>query len=145
MNQIFGMPGIVRIDHVGIAVFDLDAAIDWYIRFFGAILINRETNKEQMVEEAVVQISGASIQLIMPIGELSPVTKFLKTKGQGLQQIAFEVSSLDIAISYALKNNVRVIFEESRMGTNGSRINFLHPKDCFGILVELVEHDRERR
>lgn len=139
MNSILGIPGLKRIDHIGVAVFELDVAIDWYTSFLGAKLVNRETNKEQMVEEATLELNGSSFQIISPIEELSPITKFLKTKGQGIQQIAFEVSNLDIAVSYALENNVRVIFEDSKIGTNGSRINFLHPKDCFGILIELVE------
>jgi methylmalonyl-CoA/ethylmalonyl-CoA epimerase len=140
MNKVFGMPGIVRIDHVGIAVYDLDAAIDWYTKFLGAKLISREKNREQMVEEATLGLSESSIQLLTPLGDLSPITKFLENRGQGIQQIAFEVSNLSVAISYALDNNIRVLFEESQVGTNGSRINFLHPKDCFGTLIELVEH-----
>jgi len=139
MNQMLGMPGIIRIDHIGIAVFDLDAAIDWYKRFLGAKLVNRETNTEQMVEEATLSLNESRFQLITPIGELSPITKFLKTRGQGLQQIAFEVSNLDDAVSYALDNQVRVIFDEPKIGTKDSKINFLHPKDCFGVLIELVE------
>ena len=139
MNKILGLPGLKKLDHIGIAVFNLDAAVDWHTRFLGAKLVNRETNKEQMVEEATLELNGSSFQLITPIGELSPITKFLKTKGQGIQQIAFEVSNLDIAVRYALENNVRVIFKGPKIGANGSRINFLHPKDCYGVLIELVE------
>jgi len=139
MNQILGMPGIVRLDHVGIAVYHLDAAIDWYTNFLGAKLISREKNRDQMVEEATLALGGSSIQLLSPLGDLSPISKFLENRGQGIQQIAFAVSDLDIAIDYAQRNNVRVIFPESRIGTNGCRINFLHPKDCLGVLIELVE------
>jgi methylmalonyl-CoA/ethylmalonyl-CoA epimerase len=139
MNQIFGMPGIIRIDHVGIAVYDLDAAIEWYTKFLGAKLKSREINTEQMVEEATLGLNDSSIQLLTPFGELSPITKFLENRGQGIQQIAFAVTDLDIAIDYALSHNVRVIFPESKKGTNGYRINFLHPKDCLGVLIELVE------
>ena len=140
MNQMFGMPGIIRIDHIGVAVFDLDAAIEWYTRFLGAKLVNREINTVQMVEEATLDLKDLKFQLITPIGELGPITKFLKTKGQGLQQIAYEVSNLDDAVNYALENDIRVIFKEPKMGTGGSKINFLHPKDCFGVLIEIVEH-----
>ena len=133
------MPGLIKIDHIGVAVFDLDEAIEWYTKFLGAKVINRESNPEQMVEEATLNLKKSTLQLVSPLGELGPISKFLKTRGQGLQQIAFEVSNLETAISYALENNVRVIFEESKIGTNGSRINFLHPKDCFGVLIELVE------
>lgn len=139
MNKAFGMPGIVRIDHVGVAVYDLDAAIDWYTKFLGAKFISREKNREQLVEEATLCLNESSIQLLTPLGELSPIEKFLENRGQGIQQIAFEVSDLDIAVDFALRNNVRVIFPESKIGTNGCRINFLHPKDCLGVLIELVE------
>jgi len=139
MNQMLGMPGIIRIDHIGIAVFDLDAAIDWHSRFLGAKLVIRETNTEQMVEEATLSLNESRFQLITPIGQLSPITKFLSSRGEGIQQIAFQVAELDTAVDYALRNNVRVIFTESKIGTNGSRINFLHPKDCLGVLIELVE------
>ena len=139
MNKALEMPGIIRIDHIGIAVFDLNAAIEWHQRFLGAKLINRETNNEQMVEEATLYLKGTNIQLITPIGELSSISKFLANRGQGVQQIAFEVSNLNLAVEHALQNNIRVIFDKSKTGTNGSQINFLHPKDCFGVLIELVE------
>ncbi len=139
MKAMSSMPGLIKIDHIGVAVFDLDAAIDWYTRFLGAKLLQRETNPEQMVEEALLIVGGLTFQLITPIGELSPINKFLSTKGQGMQQIAFKVSNLNAAVDYARENNIRVIFKESKTGTSGSRINFLHPKDCFGLLIELVE------
>jgi methylmalonyl-CoA/ethylmalonyl-CoA epimerase len=142
MMRIIGMPGVIRVDHIGIAVFDLDAGVDWYQRFLGASLIGREINLEQMVEEATLDLKGTTFQLIKPIGELSPVNKFLETRGEGLQQIALEVSNLDNSVDFALENHIRVIFEKSKNGTNGSRINFLHPKDCFGVLIELVEHPK---
>jgi methylmalonyl-CoA/ethylmalonyl-CoA epimerase len=126
MMRIIGMPGVIRVDHIGIAVFDLDAGVDWYQRFLGASL----------------DLKGTTFQLIKPIGELSPVNKFLETRGEGLQQIALEVSNLDKSVDFALENHIRVIFEKSKNGTNGSRINFLHPKDCFGVLIELVEHPK---
>jgi methylmalonyl-CoA/ethylmalonyl-CoA epimerase len=140
MNKIFGMPGIIRIDHVGIAVFDLDSAIDWHIKFLGAKLVYRETSTEQMVEEAILVLKDSTFQLITPVGELSPVTKFLRTRGQGLQQIAFQVTDLEVAVQYAKEQGVNVVFDAPKTGTGGSRINFLHPKDCFGVLIELVEH-----
>ncbi len=139
MNQIFGMPGIIRIDHVGIAVYDLDAAIDWYTKFLGAKLKFREINTEQMVEEAILNLNDSSIQLLAPLSELSPVSKFLKNKGQGLQQIAIQVVDLEIAARFAKEHGITVVFDTPRTGTGKSRINFLHPKDCFGVLIELVE------
>ena len=139
MSIMLGLPGLISIDHIGIAVFDLDAGIEWYQKFLGAKLISRETNADQMVEEASLDLRGTIFQLIKPINELSPINNFLKTRGEGLHQIAFEVSNLENSVDYAKENGIRVIFESSKIGTNGSRINFLHPKDCFGALIELVE------
>jgi len=139
MTNLKGMPGLVKIDHIGIAVFDLDAAIGWHKEVLGAKLVSRETNHEQMIEEATLQVLESSFQLITPIGELSPVTKFLNSKGQGMQQIAFRVTNLVAATNFASELGVRVIFDTPRKGTGKSLINFLHPKDCFGVLIELVE------
>ena len=133
------MPGLIRVDHIGIAVFDLDTAIDWYISVLGAKLHSREINQEQMIEEATIFLKDSTFQLISPISELSPITKFLEKRGQGLQQIAYQVSDLDAAVEYAKKQGIKVIFEVAKVGTRGSRINFLHPKDCYGVLIELVE------
>ncbi len=133
------MPGIIRVDHIGVAVFDLNAAIDWYTSFMGAELVSRETNREQMIEEAILILANSRLQLITPLDKLSTVSKFLELRGQGMQQIAFQVANLESAINYAREQGVRVIYEESRMGTDRSLINFLHPKDCFGVLIELVE------
>jgi methylmalonyl-CoA/ethylmalonyl-CoA epimerase len=139
LNNIDGMPGIIRVDHIGVAVFDLNAAIDWYTSFMGAKLLSRETNREQMIEEAILILADSRLQLISPLDELSTVSKFLESRGQGMQQIAFQVANLESAVNYAREQGVRVIYEKSRMGTERSLINFLHPKDCFGVLIELVE------
>jgi methylmalonyl-CoA/ethylmalonyl-CoA epimerase len=133
------MPGLVSIDHIGIAVHDLDKAIEWYSEFFGAILLNREFNDDQMIEEATLEVGGSNFQIITPKGELSPVKKFLTSRGQGLQQIAFQVTNLESATNFSVKMGVRVIFDSAKVGAGGSKINFLHPKDCFGVLIELVE------
>jgi methylmalonyl-CoA/ethylmalonyl-CoA epimerase len=139
MNQVFGMPGIIRMDHIGIAVYDLDIAIQWYTNFLGAELISREINKEQMVEEANLTLGAVVFQLLMPINELSKIKKFLESRGPGLQQVAFQVKNLDEATKYARNNSVRVIYDTPQIGNGNSRINFLHPKDCYGVLIELIE------
>lgn len=134
-----GMPGIIRMDHVGIAVYDLDVAIEWYTNFLGAKLMSREENKEQMVEEANLILGAVVFQLLMPINELSKIKKFLESRGPGLQQVAFQVKSLDEATKYALNNSIRVIYDTPQIGNGNSQINFLHPKDCYGVLIELIE------
>jgi methylmalonyl-CoA/ethylmalonyl-CoA epimerase len=139
MKSLTGMPGLIGIDHIGIAVFDLDKAIEWYMSTLGANVICREVNDEQMIEEATLKIGNSHIQLITPKDESSIVRKFLSSRGQGLQQMAFQVSNLEIAMQFAVDHQIRVVFKSPRIGTAGSKINFLHPKDCFGVLIELVE------
>jgi methylmalonyl-CoA/ethylmalonyl-CoA epimerase len=140
MNQILGMPGIIRIDHIGIAVFDLEESINWYESFFGCELISREKNLEQKVEEALLEFADSNIQLLTPIGDNSPIAKFLEKRGQGIQQIAIQISDIQAASDFVRSKGVRLLFEDSQMGANGSKINFLHPKDCGGVLFELVEN-----
>lgn len=139
MNKINGMPGLLKIDHIGVAVYDLDAAIEWYTKFFGAKLASREINKEQMVEEANLVLGEFVFQLLMPINELSKIRKFLESRGPGLQQVAIQVENLNEAVKYAIDNRIRVIYDTPKSGTGNSQINFLHPKDCFGVLIELIE------
>ena len=139
MKSLYGMPGIIRVDHIGVAVKDLDAAINWYSSFLGGVLLSREINTEQMIEEATLELGGTHFQIISPSGDLSPIKKFLSTRGEGIQQIAFQVANLESAIMYANEMGVHVVFDSPKIGTGGSRINFLHPRDCFGVLIELVE------
>ena len=139
MNQVIGMPGIIGIDHVGIAVYDLDDSIKWYESFFGCNFVSREINLEQNVEEAILELKEFNIQLLTPINELSPIAKFLDKRGPGIQQLALQVEDIEVATEYARKNGVRVLFSKWQVGTNNSKINFLHPKDCDGVLIELVE------
>jgi methylmalonyl-CoA/ethylmalonyl-CoA epimerase len=135
--------GITRIDHVGIAVADLDEAIDFYARVFGMSCIHVEENREQGVREAMLSVgptpAGGCLQLLAPLTPESTIAKFLDRSGPGIQQLAYTVSDVD-ATSAALRGRgVRLLYEEPRRGTAGSRINFVHPKDAGGVLVELVE------
>ena len=141
MNKVFGMPGVIRIDHVGIAVLDLDESIDWYENFLGCNFVSREINLEQKIEEAILELKGFHFQLLTPISELSPIAKFIDKKGPGIQQLALQVEDIEIATGFARKNGVRVLYNNWKAGTNNSKINFLHPKDCGGVLVELVEKE----
>lgn len=134
----------VCIDHVGLAVPDLDAAIAFHTEVFGWRVLHRETNEEQGVEEAMIgtgdQLAeNAQIQLLAPLNENSTIAKFISRSGPGMQQLAYRVRDLD-AVSATLKERgVRLLFEQPKRGTNDSRINFCHPKDTGGILLELVE------
>jgi methylmalonyl-CoA/ethylmalonyl-CoA epimerase len=138
-KELSGIPGILGIDHIGIAVADLDVAISYYQTHFGAHLLHRETNTGQRVHEAMVRIGTSVLQLLAPSDPSSTIAKFLETKGAGVQQIAYTVTDLVAACNAARQLGIRVLFEETQLGTAGSKVNFLHTKDCGGVLVELVE------
>jgi methylmalonyl-CoA/ethylmalonyl-CoA epimerase len=133
--------GLLRIDHVGIAVPDLDEAITFYERVFGLRCVHMETNPEQGVREAMLALDsgGAQIQLLAPTGPESPIAKFLDRTGPGIQQLAYTVSDIDETCADLRSQGLRLLYDEPRRGTAGSRINFVHPKDAGGVLVELVE------
>ena len=134
-------PIITRIDHVGIAVSDLDAAIAFYGSAFGLSVVHEETNEEQGVREAMLAVgdSGSCIQLLAPLSPDSPIGKFLDRSGPGIQQIAYGVDDVEVAAARLRAAGVRMLYETARTGTAGSRVNFAHPKDCGGVLIELVE------
>jgi methylmalonyl-CoA/ethylmalonyl-CoA epimerase len=129
------------IDHVGIAVPDLDAAIAFYERTYGMRLAHQETNEEQGVREAMMAVgdSGSHIQLLAPLDETSTIAKFLDRSGPGIQQLAYRVADLDAVCATLRERGLRLLYDEPRRGTSGSRVNFIHPKDAGGVLVELVE------
>ncbi|MFI5625745.1 methylmalonyl-CoA epimerase [Nocardioides sp. NPDC051685] len=130
-----------QIDHVGLAVADLDAAIDFYEKTFGMKLAHRETNEEQGVEEAMIAIgeSDNKLQLLAPLNENSTIAKFLDRNGPGMQQLAYRVTDVEQVSAILRERGVRLLYDAPRRGTADSRINFIHPKDAGGVLVELVE------
>lgn len=132
---------LTRIDHVGIAVPDLDAAIDFYARAFGLSVVHEEVNEEQGVREAMLGVgaSGSCIQLLAPLGPDSTIAKFLDRSGPGIQQVAYGVDDVEAASQTLRDRGVRMLFDTPRRGTAGSLVNFAHPKDCGGVLVELVQ------
>jgi methylmalonyl-CoA/ethylmalonyl-CoA epimerase len=132
-------PVVTAIDHVGFAVRDLDAAIAFYGRTFGLPLVHRETNVDQGVEEAMVGIGDSCIQLLSALSPDSAIGKFLDRNGEGIQQVAFRVVDVDDASRRLRDAGVRLLYDAPRRGTAGSRINFVHPKDAGGVLIELVE------
>ncbi len=133
---------VLAIDHVGIAVADLDAAIDWYGSMFGLVATHTETNEEQGVREAMLSApgdAGAAVQLLAPLRPDSAIGKFLDRNGPGIQQMAYRVADIDASCAALRERGARLLYDEPRRGTAGSRINFVHPKDAGGVLVELVE------
>lgn len=135
--------GLRRIDHVGVAVADLDAAIDFYQRTFGMRCVHIETNEEQGVREAMLTVGptseGGCVQLLAPLSPDSTIAKFLDRNGPGLQQVAYTVTDIDAACAALRERGLRLLYDTPRRGTADSRINFVHPKDAGGVLVELVE------
>ena len=129
------------IDHVGVAVPDLDAAIAFYRDTYGMRLAHEETNEEQGVREAMMAVgdSGSHIQLLAPLSPESTIAKFLDRSGPGIQQMAYRVADIDAVCATLRERGVRLLYPEPKRGTSNSRINFVHPKDAGGILVELVE------
>ncbi|MGB7964551.1 MAG: methylmalonyl-CoA epimerase [Propionicimonas sp.] len=134
----------VCIDHVGLAVPDLDEAIKFHTEVMGWRVLHRETNEEQGVEEAMIGTGtqgpeNAQIQLLAPLREDSAIGKFLARSGPGMQQLAYRVTDIDAVSATLRERGVRLLYPEPKIGTGGSRINFAHPKDVGGVLLEIVE------
>jgi methylmalonyl-CoA/ethylmalonyl-CoA epimerase len=143
-RQILATSLVTAIDHVGIAVADLDAAIAWYHDTLGMVLVHEEVNEDQGIREAMIAVQDgepgtAQIQLMAPIDESSTIAKFLDKRGPGIQQLAVRVSDLDAMVDQLREQGVRLVYDAPRRGTANSRINFIHPKDGGGVLIELVE------
>ena len=140
------LPGhlFTAIDHVGIAVADLDEAIGFYEKTFGMRLAHEEVNEEQGVREAMMAVgdSGSHVQLLAPLHEESTIAKFLARSGPGMQQLAYRVTDVEAVSEILRERGVRLLYDAPRRGTSGSRVNFVHPKDAGGVLVELVEPAR---
>jgi methylmalonyl-CoA/ethylmalonyl-CoA epimerase len=134
-------PLFVCIDHVGIAVRDLDEAIAFYADAFGMTVRHEETNEEQGVREAMVGVADTEqcIQLLAPLDETSTIAKFLDRSGPGLQQLAYRVTDVEQVSAVLRERGLRLLYDEPRRGTADSRVNFVHPKDAGGVLVELVQ------
>ena len=130
-----------KIDHVGIAVPDLDEAIAFYAETFGVHSVHEEVNEEQGVREAMLAVGdGATrIQLLAPLNDESTIAKFIDRNGPGLQQLAFRVTDVEAVSATLRERGLRLLYDAPRRGTANSRINFVHPKDAGGVLVELVE------
>lgn len=139
------LPGLLGLDHVGVAVADLDAAMTFYRDLLGMRVVHREENLDQQVTEVMLssgEVGTASnqLQLLMPLSEDSVLQRFLVRRGGGLHHVAYAVSDVRSASTILRHCGVRVLYDAPRAGTRGSQINFVHPKDTGGVLLELVEH-----
>ncbi len=129
----------MKIHHIGVAVDDLEAAIELYTTAFGAELTHRASNEKDGLAAAFLRAGDAEVELLKPLREDTPVGKFLAKRGPGLHHIAVAVSDIDKAIAEARANGLEMIDQEPRMGLHGTRIAFVHPKSVGGVLTEFVE------
>jgi methylmalonyl-CoA/ethylmalonyl-CoA epimerase len=130
---------LTEIDHIAIAVNDLDAAIDYYRATYGVEVAHREVVERDGVEEALLKVAESYVQLLTPVRDDSTVAKFLATKGEGMHHIGYRVDSCAEALDRVKAEGGRVIDEAPRPGSRGTTVAFVHPKGALGVLVELVE------
>ncbi len=130
---------LTEIDHVAIAVNDLEAAIAYYQETFGAEVEHRETIERDGVEEALLKVAESYIQLLTPTRPDSPVAKALEKRGEGLHHVGYRVRDCAAALQAVKDSGGRVIDEEPRPGSRGTTVAFVHPKGAFGTLIELVQ------
>ncbi len=132
-------PLLTEIDHVAIAVNDLEAAIAYYAETFGATVDHREVVESDGVEEALLKVADSYIQLLTPTREDSPVAVYLEKKGEGLHHVGYRVSNCAEALQSVKDHGGRAIDEAPRPGSRGTTVAFIHPKGAFGTLIELVQ------
>ncbi|MBA3361861.1 MAG: methylmalonyl-CoA epimerase [Acidimicrobiia bacterium] len=130
---------VYNLDHVGIAVRDLESAIAAYGDKYGVEPLHREVVESQGVEEALLPIGGSFVQLLQPVDSNSPVARFLEKRGEGLHHVAYAVLDIDAALAHLRAGGAKLIDETPRVGGRGARIAFVHPADLAGTLMELVE------
>jgi methylmalonyl-CoA/ethylmalonyl-CoA epimerase len=128
-----------RIDHVGVAVEDLDASIALYEKTYKMELVHRETVAEQGVEAVLLDVGENHVELLAPLGPDTPVGKFLAKKGPGIHHVAYQVTDIDATLAELKAAGLRLIDETPRIGIRGSRVAFLHPAASGGVLTEIVE------
>ena len=134
-----GVVLLTEIDHIAVAVTDLDAAVDYHRRAFGATVAHRETVASDGVEEALLAVADSYIQLISPSRPDSPVARFLERRGEGLHHVGYRVADCAVALEAMVAAGSTPIDRAPRPGSRGTTVAFVHPKGSFGTLIELVE------
>jgi methylmalonyl-CoA/ethylmalonyl-CoA epimerase len=130
---------LTEIDHVAIAVRDLEAAIDYYAETFGATVAHRERIESDGVEEALIKVADSYIQLLTPTSDSSPVAKYLEKKGEGIHHVGYRVADCGVAVQAVKDHGGQMIDQAPRPGSRGTTVAFVHPKSAFGTLIELVQ------
>ena len=128
-----------RVDHVALAVSNLNASIEHYQRVWGLTLAHREVVAEQGVEEAMFRLGDTYLQLVAPLSADTPVGRFIARRGEGLHHIAYEVEGIEAALASAREHELVLVDQEPRRGSRNTRVAFVHPRTNHGVLVELVE------
>jgi len=130
---------LTNIDHVGIAVRDLDAVVRWYEQMFGATVAHRERIESDGVEEALIKVADSYIQLLTPYTDSSPLAKYMEKNGEGIHHVGYRVDNCAEVLEDVKEHGARVVDEHPRTGSRGTTVAFLHPKTAFGTLIELVQ------
>jgi methylmalonyl-CoA/ethylmalonyl-CoA epimerase len=128
-----------RVDHIGVAVTDLDAAIALHESGYAMALVHREIVEEQGVEAVLLDVGEGHVELLAPLAEDTPVGKFLARRGPGLHHVAYQVTDIEASLAGLRERGLRLIDEEPRVGIRGSRVAFLHPSSSGGVLTEIVQ------
>jgi len=130
---------LTELDHVGIAVRDLDAVVDWYKRMFGATVVHRERIESDGVDEALIKVADSYIQLLTPFRDDSPLAKYMEKNGEGIHHVGYRVDDCAEVLDQVKARGARVVDDHPRTGSRGTTVAFLPPKTAFGTLIELVE------
>ena len=142
-NSLCSVVKLINLDHVAIAVNDLDAAVAAYEARYQVDPLYREVISSQGVEEAMIPVGGSFIQLLQPLGPDTPVGRFLAGSGEGLHHVAYAVASIEAALEHLASEGAHMVDETPRAGGRGTRVAFVHPRDLAGTLIEIVEYPDE--
>jgi len=130
---------LTEIDHIGLAVTDLDATVSWYQRMFGATVAHAERIESDGVEEALIKVADSYLQILTPYTDTSPLAKYMERNGEGIHHVGYRVANCYEVLEHIKAEGARVVDEHPRTGSRGTTVAFLHPKTSFGALIELVQ------
>lgn len=130
---------LTEIDHVGLAVHDLDATVSWYQKMFGAGVAHQERIESDGVEEALIKVADSYLQILTPYADTSPLKKWMDRNGEGIHHVGYRVADTAAVLEHVKSEGARVVDEHPRTGSRGTTVAFLHPKTSFGALIELVQ------
>jgi methylmalonyl-CoA/ethylmalonyl-CoA epimerase len=130
---------LTELDHIGLAVTDIDATVSWYERMFGATVAHQERIESDGVEEALIKIADSYLQILTPYTDTSPLAKYMERNGEGIHHVGYRVADCADVLEHVKAEGARVVDEHPRTGSRGTTVAFLHPKTSFGALIELVQ------